>query len=171
MSKISTHTRLAKASEAPILLDIAQAAQHKITQTRSVQQIAGYSAQNVRERTQRGELFVLEVSGRVLGSAFVEPVTPEQFPQISAWKAVPEGYPAWFLYGLVIHPEHQGQKWGQVLLHGICREEKFAFPAMLLLDCWAGNDTLRRFYADAGFVLHGVFPEEEYEVAVFRRSL
>ena len=170
MSKTHTQIRLAEASDAPLLREIAQAAQHKITQTGSVQQIAGYTPQNIAERTRRGEAFVLEVSSRVLGSGFVEPVTPERFPQIAAWKAVPEGCPAWFLYGLVIHPEHQGRHWGRVLLRGICRRQKLASPAVLLLDCWAGNAKLRQFYADAGFALHGVFPEEEYKVAVFRRQ-
>ena len=160
--------RKAAAFDGPILLATARAAQDKLTRGGSAQQIAGYSAQNVGERTRRGEVFVLEVTGRVLGAAFVEPVTPQRFPQIAAWNAVPGGSPAWFLYGLVIHPEHQGWKWGQALLHGICRREKFASPAILLLDCWAGNAKLRQFYADAGFALHGVFPEEDFEVAVFR---
>ena len=152
-------------------MEVAQAAQDKLKRAGSAQQVAGYSVQNVRERTQSGDLFVLEVSESVIGSAFVEPVTRERFPQITTWNAAPDGVPVWFLYGLVIHPDHQGQKWGCVLLHGICRQEKLAAPAVLLLDCWAGNANLRRFYADAGFHLHGVFPEEEYEVAVFRREL
>ncbi len=163
--------RLAAASEAPLLRELAQAAQEKLTITGSAQQIAGYSEYNIAERIKRGELFVLEVAGGVIGSAFVEAVTPERFPQTAAWNVVPVGCPAWFLYGLVIHPEHQGRQWGRVLLHGICRQKKLAAPAVLLLDCWAGNAKLCRFYTDAGFVLHGVFPEEDYEVAVFHKAL
>ena len=163
--------REAVSTEVSCLLKIARAVQDKLTREGSAQQIAGYTARNVRERTERGEAFVLEVYGSVIGSAFVEPVTPDRFPQIAAWKAVQEGCSAWFLYGLVIHPEHQGWKWGRVLLHGICRQENLAASAVLLLDCWAGNAKLRRFYADAGFDLHGVFPEDDYEVAVFRKTL
>ncbi len=163
--------REAVSTQASCLLKIAQAAQDKLTDAGSAQQIAGYTPQNITERMERGEVFVLEVSGSVLGSAFVEPAAPERFPQIAAWDAVPGGCPAWFLYGLVIHPEHQGRKWGQKLLHAICLQEKLAPPAAVLLDCWAGNTRLRRFYADAGFALHGVFPEEDYEVAVFRKML
>ena len=171
MSEHGHEVRSAVSTEANRLLEIAQAAQNKLTRAGSVQQIAGYSAQNVRTRMERSELFVLEACGNILGSAFVEPVTAERFPQIARWNAVPKGCPAWFLYGLVIHPEQQGRKWGQRLLQGICRQIGMAAPAALLLDCWAGNARLRRFYTDAGFVLHGVFPEEEYEVAVFRRML
>ena len=163
--------REAVSTEMCRLLDIAQAAQDKLTCEGSVQQIASYTAQNVAERTEGGELFVLEVAGSVLGSAFVEPVTPQRFPQIAGWEAVPGDCAAWFLYGLVIHPAHQGRQWGRVLLHGICRQEELAPPAVLLLDCWACNAKLCRFYANAGFELHGVFPEEDYTVAVFRREL
>ena len=163
--------RSAAASELPLLLETAHAAQEKLTRAGSAQQIAGYTAQNIAERTRRGEAFVLEVSVSIIGSAFVERVSAERFSQIAAWNAVPEDCPAWFLYGLVIHPEHQGRQWGRVLLGGICRHEKIAVQGVLLLDCWAGNTNLRRFYAGAGFDLHGVFPEEDYEVAVFCRKL
>lgn len=163
--------REAVPSEAPILLATAQAAQDKLTSAGGIQQITGYSAQNITERIEHGELFVLEISGGVIGSAFVEPVTPERFPQTADWNAVPGGCPAWFLYGLIIHPEHQGRKWGRVLLQDICRREKLAAPAALLLNCWAGSTKLRRFYTEAGFVLRGVFPEEDYEIAVFRKAL
>lgn len=130
----------------------------------------GNSEQNVRTRIERGELWALEVSGGVIGSAFVEPATPERFPQIASWNAVPDDYSGWFLYGLIVHPEHQGQGWGGVLLDGIyCKFQPNA-PSVLLLDCWAGSTKLRRFYTDAGFDLHGVFPEGSYEIAVFRRN-
>lgn len=163
--------RQAATFEVPILLATAQAVQDKLTHAGSAQQIAGYSARNICERIECSELFVLEVSGSVIGSVFVEPVAPERFPQIAAWNAAPGGCPAWFLYGLVIHPEHQGWKWGQRLLRGVRCQKKLATRAVLLLDCWAGNVKLRHFYAEAGFVLHGVFPEEDYEIAVFRKAL
>ena len=168
--KESSRVRKAALPELSSLLTLAAAAQEKLTRTGSVQRIAGYSKQNIRERTERGGLWVLEVSGSVIGSAFVEPATPERFPQIVDWNAVPDGYLAGFLYGLVVHPEHQGEGWGRVLLDGICRQLKPNAPAVLLLDCWAGNAKLRGSYAEAGFDLHGVFPESDFEIAVFKRN-
>lgn len=38
---------------------------------------------------------------------------------------------------------------------------------MVVLDCWAGNEKLRSFYEGVGCSLVGVFPELEYEIAVF----
>ena len=165
-----SHVRKAALPELSSLLTLAAAAQEKLTRAGSEQQIAGYSEQNVHARIERGELWALEVSGGVIGGAFVEPATPERFPHIALWNAVLEGVALWFLYGLIVHPEHQGQGWGRVLLDGIyCKFQPNA-PSVLLLDCWAGNTKLRRFYTDAGFDLHGVFPEGSYEIAVFRRN-
>ena len=113
---------------------------------------------------------MLETSGVVIGSAFAEPITAERFPQIAAWDAVPDGFPGWFLYGLIVRPEYQRQGWGRTLLDGICRKQKATAPAVLVLDCWAGNQKLRQFYREAGFDLHGVFPEADYEIAVFKRN-
>ena len=168
--KESSRVRKAALSEVTSLLTLAQVVQAKLTNAGSVQRIAGYSKQNICERTERGELWVLEVCGVVIGSAFVEPVTPERLPQIVDWNAVPDGCSAWFLYGLVVHPEHQGEGWGRVLLDSICRQDKFRLPGTLLLDCWAGSTKLRHFYTDSGFDLHSVFPESGFEIAVFKRN-
>ena len=166
IARSAFRVREAAAGDALRVLEIAQAVQEKLTRTGSVQQIAGYSSQNVSARIERRELFVLEVSGAVIGSAFVEPVTPHWFCQ-DDWDAAPAGCPAWFLSGLVVEPHWQGQGWGYKLLNGIRAQKRFASPAVLTLDCWAGNDTLRRFYANAGFTLLGEFPEDDYWVAAF----
>ena len=171
MAEPAHNVRPASVSEIPLLLDIAAAAQDKLTRAGSAQQIAGYTRPNADARVPRDEMYVLEVSGHLIGSAFVEPVTPERFPQISAWTAVPAGHSAWFLYGLVIRPSSQGSGLGRVLLDGICRQEAFTAPAVLLLDCWAGNHRLRTFYSGARFEFCGEFAEEDYRVAVFRREL
>ncbi len=163
--------RAGLASDASPVLQIVQAAQDRLTKAGSSQQLVGYTRENVSARIERRELYVLEVDDRILGSAFVEPVTPERFPQIAGWNIAPDGCPVWFLYGLVIDPDAQGRGWGRVLLHSLCSQEAFAPPAVLTLDCWAGNQKLRRFYTDAGFQLHGVFPEEDYQIAVFTRPV
>ncbi len=171
MAETADSVRPASASEIPLLLEIAAAVQDKLIRAGSVQQIAGYTRQNAAVRVQHGELYVLEQSGHLIGSAFVEMVTAGRFPQISAWNAVPAGHSAWFLYGLIISPAFQGHGLGRVLLDGICCQESFPAPVVLLLDCWAGNAKLRQFYLSAGFEFCGEFPEEDYWIAVFRKEL
>ena len=169
MENCNSVIRRASQHEAAVVLEIGRSVQDKLTHSGSAQQLAGYFPQNIAARIDQGELSVLEVDGVVIGSAFVEPVAPERFPQIASWDAIPDGCPAWFLYGLVVSPDRQGQSWGRLLLQAICCQAAFAPPAVLLLDCWAGNQKLRRFYSESGFYLHGVFPEGDYEIAVFRR--
>ena len=159
--------RHAEAGDTLRVLEVAQAVQEKLMQMGSAQQIAGYSPQNVSTRIERQELFVLEVSGVVIGSAFVEPVTPKWYSRVAFWNADPVDFLVYFLYGLVVEPYWQGQGWGRQLLNGIRAHNYFTAPAVLTLDCWAGNDKLRRFYADAGFTLLGEFPEDDYWIAAF----
>ena len=168
MLERTNRVRKATILDMPLLREIAQSAQDKLIHAGSVQQIAGYSYRNMGVRIEHGELYVLETFAGILGSVFVEPVTPERFPQITHWDVAPDGCPVCFLYGLVIDPVRQGQGWGRTLLDGLRHRQAFAAPAVLTLDCWAGNGKLRRFYSEAGFRLHGEFPESDYQVAVFR---
>ena len=168
MPDCAYEVRKATALDVSMLVGLAQATQATLTRAGSVQRIAGYSLQNMSQRVERGEAYALEANGSILGGVFVEPVTPERFPQVVGWDVAPVGRPLWFLYGLVIGPAWRGRGWGRALLDGLREQEAFAAPAVLTLDCWAGNRKLRRFYSEAGFRLHGVFPEGNYQIAVFR---
>lgn len=156
--------RPATVPDMPVVQGIACRAQEKLAWQGSPQQIAGYDTPNLTSGIRHGYFHVLETADAVLGGAFVEPVTPERFPQIGGWGVADQNRPLWFLYGLVIDPPRQGQGWGRVFLQGLCRQ---AAPGILILDCWAGNEALRRFYTDAGLRLHGEFPENDYRIAVF----
>ena len=164
LSRPKCFQRPATIADAPVVQGVARRVQEKLTRRGSPQQIVGYDAQNLASGIRNGYFSVLETSDNPFGGAFMEPVTPERFPQIGGWGVADANRPLWFLYGLVIDPVWQGQGWGLVLLQGLCRQ---AAPGILTLDCWAGNKRLRRFYTDAGFCLHGEFPENDYRIAVF----
>ncbi len=74
----------------------------------------------------------------------------------------------WYLYRVALHPARQGKGEGRTLVRFASRLAEAA-KKDLYLDCWAGNDTLRRFYTSAGFDTIGIFPEEDYKIAVFAR--
>lgn len=64
----------------------------------------------------------------------------------------------------MLEPSLQGKGLGKVFLREVLEalgEEG------VCLDCWAGNEKLRGFYGECGFELIGVWPEEDYEIAVF----
>jgi GNAT superfamily N-acetyltransferase len=114
---------------------------------------------------------VLDTQPGVVGGTFVEPVEPERFPAFARLRLDTVTGPIWFLSKLMIDPARQGNGLGYILLDGIRADVTRRGAGAIALDCWSGNETLRAFYARAGFKLHGVFPASGYEVAVFVQSL
>lgn len=72
----------------------------------------------------------------------------------------------WYLYRVALHPSWQGKGKGNTMVRFACGLARTAGKD-LYLDCWAGNETLRRFYASTGFDTIGIFPEENYKISVF----
>ena len=77
----------------------------------------------------------------------------------------------WFLHALMIEPEFQGHGLGKVFLREALEMMDQESEGVVLLDCFAGNEKLRAFYASVGFVLLREVPEEDYMVAVFMYNL
>ena len=67
-------------------------------------------------------------------------------------------------------PEAQGKRYGLKLFKNVA-EMLAPGGGTVLLDCWAGNNKLRSFYARAGCQYVATVPEEDYEIAVFVRKL
>ncbi len=71
-----------------------------------------------------------------------------------------------YLYRIALRPELQGQGIGkQLIVHAIEQANEAKLP--IYLDCWAGNEPLKRFYHGNGFQYIGDFPEEDYQISVF----
>jgi GNAT superfamily N-acetyltransferase len=100
--------------------------------------------------------------------------------QSKVQKAMVEKYGngIWYLHSLMLNPEFQGQGLGRVFLRQLLsileletnardKSKEEVKGVSIVLDCWAGNDKLRAFYEAVGFKLLGLFPEEDYEIAVF----
>jgi GNAT superfamily N-acetyltransferase len=72
-----------------------------------------------------------------------------------------------YLYQIAILPGYQGKGFGQGITFW-AREYANGLGKPLYLDCWAGNQKLKRFYQENGFDYVGDFPEENYYISVFR---
>ena len=72
-----------------------------------------------------------------------------------------------YLYRIAILPEYQGKNIGKEIINYACEYSKH-LNKLLYLDCWAGNEKLRKFYTEVGFDFSGDFPEEDYMVSVFK---
>ncbi len=72
-----------------------------------------------------------------------------------------------YLYRIAILPEYQGKDAGCELIDYAVQISR-NLGKSLYLDCWAGNEKLKTFYSKAGFNYCGDFPEEDYQISVFK---
>lgn len=152
--------RLAVTADSDMIYALSARAQAALTRAGSLQHIGPIEPTVIREQIERNQVYLAIVNGERVGCVFVEPLTREQG---SMWDFAPDGH--WYLSKLMIEPSLRGQGYGAQLVEAILK--RFAeYKAVIVLDCWAGNDKLRAFYAALGFRLHGIFDEEDYQIAV-----
>lgn len=123
-----------------------------------------FTAGALREDIIKNRVVLLFLDGHLAGSYALKEIAAPLWPQISQ-KQVGQFY----LYRVVISPALQGAGLGKILVEHATKtaleQNKSVF-----LDCWAGNEALRRFYLSCGFSDLGVFPEEDYEIRVFYKD-
>jgi GNAT superfamily N-acetyltransferase len=157
--------RRAEQDDIAFIVDLSRRVQEKLTASGSLQQIGPIPRETVEAQVNAGTAHILDGGSRRLGSVFVEPVT---VGDLERWKLDDPALKPWFLHKLMLEPGEQGHGLGAHFLRGIKAYVASRQPgAIIVLDCWAGNDKLRDFYTRAGFKLQGVFPANGFEVAVF----
>lgn len=72
-----------------------------------------------------------------------------------------------YFYRIAILPEYQGQNIGLDIINYVSKISRDS-NKYLYLDCWAGNQRLKKFYLKAGFDFCGDFPEDDYMISVFK---
>ncbi|MGH2517968.1 MAG: GNAT family N-acetyltransferase [Ktedonobacterales bacterium] len=160
----------------PAIVAISARVQAKLTASGSLQQFGPLPVERVAAHVTAKTAYVLDSgAGHILGGVFVAPATSESHPVMRGWGLADHPGATYFLEKLMIEPEEQGHSLGYLLLEG-ARSLVLAAPGdTIILDCWAGNDTLRAFYTRAGFHLHGIFPAGTppgaFAVAVFTHCL
>ncbi|HEU5378047.1 MAG TPA: hypothetical protein VFV38_21710 [Ktedonobacteraceae bacterium] len=159
------NVRRATPDEARWIVDLSARVQAALSAAGSLQVIGPLPLDRVQSAIEAGYAYLLEVDGRPIGSVLVEPV-PDNSPFLDGWQLRALPAPLWFLSKLMLEPGEQSKGFGLDFLAGV---KELVTPATgtILLDCWAGSDGLRDFYRRAGFMLHGVFPFKDFEVAIF----
>ncbi|HLZ55822.1 MAG TPA: GNAT family N-acetyltransferase [Ktedonosporobacter sp.] len=158
------HVRRAKSDEIVWIIDLSQRVQDALTTSGSLQQIGPLPYQMVEPSIHAGCTYLLESPERRLGSVLVDPI---KAPSLQKWQLEGLEPPVWYLHALMIEPNARGKGLGMTFLDGI---KQYVLPdhkGSITLNCWAGNHKLRDFYLRAGFTLHGIYGEKDYEVAVF----
>lgn len=72
-----------------------------------------------------------------------------------------------YLYRVALLPRIQGIGYGKQILEYIkreCIDNNYS----LYLDCWSGNERLKKFYHKAGLEYLGDFPEKDYSISIFK---
>ncbi|MFS1511598.1 GNAT family N-acetyltransferase [Chengkuizengella sp. SCS-71B] len=72
-----------------------------------------------------------------------------------------------YLCKIAILPEYQGKNFGSKIIEYACSSANDVNKTMYL-DCWAGNEKLKKFYLNHGFDYQGDFPEEDYFISIFK---
>lgn len=91
------------------------------------------------------ELFVADLGGVVFGGVQLARADPEVWPEVPAEPG------AGFVHGLVVDRSLAGRGLGRRVLDAAAAVVADRGGHRLRLDCWAGNDRLRRWYEQAGF--------------------
>lgn len=168
--------RPANLSDAQQILDLSTRVQSALTASGSLQELGPISVSTIQTliRNSHSHVFIFEFEGEpgkltLLGSVIISTFAPEAGHGSWEWGGVDKLQGGkWYLHSLVLEPVYQGQGLGLCFLKEVLRQlEVEEGNGTVVLDCWAGNEKLRHFYEKAGFGFLGVFPERDYEVAVF----
>lgn len=106
----------------------------------------------------QGNLCLAMIEEHIIGTFSLKAAANQNFPITDN---------SLYLYRIAISPALQGKKIGLEILAEV-KKRSHALNKKVYLDCWAGNQKLRRFYLNAGFKYIGDFPEEDYTISVFK---
>lgn len=170
-------TRLATSHDTEYIIDLSSRVQLSLTSSGSLQEI-GPLPRNVVETSIRGShAYILETNGLRTGSVLVDPLDGAFSNTVEiaygSWgveNSLPE--PLWYLHALMLEPAEQGRRLGRWFIEGVMELMRMKRRSgTLVLDCWAGNEKLRRFYEAVGFTHYGEFPENDYHISVYVATL
>jgi ribosomal protein S18 acetylase RimI-like enzyme len=167
--------RRATAEDAEWTVDLSSRVQESLAASGSLQEIGPLALNVVETSIRAGYAYILELKGQRLriGCVLVPldgASSNTQTIQHVSWGVKNLPGPLWYLQSLMIEPNEQGKGLGLMFLDGVLRLMKDD-GGTIILDCWAGNTKLRDFYEKAGFMYHGNFPENDYEISVFFQTV
>ncbi|ORY29273.1 hypothetical protein BCR33DRAFT_793102 [Rhizoclosmatium globosum] len=161
-------------SDAEFITSLSRRIQDWLIQRNSLQQIVLSSVETNGYIVQNHAFVFTHSSLGSIGSVFLEPL-PKHL--VETWKLVHIDKQTLFLSKLMLEPSLIGSSskpdtpsFGSQMIQCILNANA-GIP--IVLDCWDGNTSLRRFYERHGFKLHGIFEEtdqksnESWNIAVY----
>jgi GNAT superfamily N-acetyltransferase len=164
-------TRLAVESDIDRIISISTLVQDALTASGSLQVIGPLNRFTVSSAVEEEHCFVaIDGTNELVGCVMVRVIDENFFPSSSNFSVADYPKPWSYLHSMMLVPEAQGQGSGLKVFEDVM-EMLAPGGGTALLDCWAGNDKLRSFYARAACQYVATLPEEDYEIAVFVRIL
>lgn len=141
--------RRAKISEIPDILTITKACALHMIQNGILQWNEHYPSESAFQNDiERGELYVLEIEGQIIGSIVISTFMDAEYYPIK-WLTPNENNV--YIHRLSILPRHQGQGYAQKLMdfaENYARENGYA---SVRLDTFSQNKRNQRFYEKRGY--------------------
>ncbi len=106
------------------------------------------------------QAYVIIDEEKVVGVFFIRTIEGDDYPAIMKDNHL-------YLYRIAVRPDYQRRGVGQEICGAAFSIAKEANKS-IYLDCWEGNEKLKKFYSDFGFVYCGDFPEDDYWISVFK---
>ena len=167
MGKQAVSSRAAKPADIDDIVSVSIRVQEALTASGSLQRIGPLARSTVSYAVEEGRIYVaIDEPGRVIGCVMFRPIDEDYFAPSPDFNITDYPKPWWYLHSMMLLPEYQGSGHGLKLFEGV-REILALHGGSGFLDCWAGNEKLRKFYAGTGCRYVATLPEEDYEIAVF----
>lgn len=114
----------------------------------------------IKDEILNNQSYVVLDKDSVVGVFFIRTIEGLNYPSIMKENHL-------YLYRVAVRPDYQRAGVGQEICGASFSIAKEANKT-IYLDCWEGNEKLKKFYSDFGFINCGNFPEEDYWITVFK---
>jgi GNAT superfamily N-acetyltransferase len=175
-AETSLQVKYAELVDTNFIIGLSARVQESLTSSGSLQVIGPLARTVVETSVAEEHAYLLLLNGQRIASVLVDPLDGT-FPNTAeiqhvAWGVLSLPRPHWYLHALMLEPAEQGKHFGLTFLDRVLQLIKTKYRSgTVVLDCWAGNTKLRRFYEDAGFKYQGDFPENDWEISVYVTTL
>jgi len=156
---LKNQIRLAQRDEKDIIVDLLNKVALHLNKKGVKQWSYPWDEKEIYEEIESKLIYILIVNNTVIGTFSIKDTDYVNVPLIKGQNN--------YLYRVAISPEYFGKNFGLEMVDYAIKLSR-GTKKSLYLDCWAGNDKLKKFYLDAGFQLLGDVPEEDYMISVFK---
>lgn len=108
----------------------------------------------------RGDVYLARIDGDAIGTFRFD------WTDVDLWQDDPDG--GGYVHSFAIRTRAHGKGVGAVMMAWAKRHVRERGKKFLRLDCWGGNEPLKRYYAGLGFTFVKNVPEEDWVCAIFQ---